>query len=105
VCAHLLDILETPDGKKFYTTGRHSTITGCTLPEWLPADIVNAMVVEFGRRLRRELVKLQQRTKVLRRRTSSSDTRRISVDTVKSGNEEIDDEFLVEAFQWINIEF
>ena len=65
----------------FLTTAGHSTITACTLPEWLPADIIKAMTVEFGRRLRGDLVRLQQRTEVLRRRTSSIDTRRISVDS------------------------
>jgi len=98
VCARLLDLLETCDKKKFLTTGGHSTVTPCTLPEWLPDHIIKEMVVEFGRRLRVELVKLQQRTEVLRGRTSSTDTRRISVDSVGSKNESIDNDGFEEAF-------
>ena len=44
--------------------------------------IIKEMVVEFGSRLRRELVELQQRTEVLRRRTCSTDTQRISLDSI-----------------------
>ena len=83
----------------FLTTASHSTITACTLPEWLPADIIKAMTVEFGRRLRGDLVRLQQRTEVLRRRTSSIDTRRISVDSIARRNEVVDCDQLVEAFE------
>lgn len=84
VCAHLLRLLSTCNGKRFVTTGEHSTITPCSLPEWLPAHIIKEMVVEFGSRLRRELVELLQRTEVLRRRTCSTDTRRISLDSIGS---------------------
>jgi hypothetical protein len=86
----MLDLLETHDKKKFLTTGGHSTITACTLPEWLPANIINEMVIEFGKKLRNELVKLHQRgNEVLRRRASSNDTRRISLDSVESKNESV----------------
>jgi hypothetical protein len=91
VCVHLLGLLKTHDGKRFRTTGSHSTITPCTLPEWLPVDIIEAMVVEFGGRLRAELVKLQNLGDVLRHhnRTSSNDTRRISIDSMTSGIESV----------------
>lgn len=43
------------------------------------------MAEEFGLRLRKALVDLQQRSaEVLRRRTSSTDTRRISMDSMGS---------------------
>jgi len=49
-------------GEMFVTTGEHSTITLCTLSEWLPGLlpdlIVNEMVREFGLRLKKELVEL-----------------------------------------------
>lgn len=89
MCAHLLRLLRTHDGKKFITTGEHSTITACTLPEWLPADIIKEMVVEFGSRLRRELVELHQRTEVLQRRACSTDTRRISLDSMGGPEKDI----------------
>lgn len=95
MCAHLLGFLKTYDGKSFRTTERHSRITACTLPEWLPADIIEKMVLEFGGILRGELVKLRNLTQVLRlgnhRRTSSNDTRRISMDSTKSGPVDHDD--------------
>ena len=62
MCAHLLKLLKTHDEKMFFATEEHSTITPCTLPEWLPANIIKTMVVEFGAKLRRELVKLQKGT-------------------------------------------
>jgi hypothetical protein len=40
------------------------------------------MAVEFGGRLREELVNLQQRTELLRARTRSTDTRRMSLDSL-----------------------
>jgi hypothetical protein len=87
VCAYLLKLLKTHDGKMYVTTGEHSKITACTLPEWLPADIIEQMAVEFGRRLRKELVKLQQTNEILRRRIDSTDTRRISLDSIWTSEE------------------
>lgn len=90
MCTRLLELLKTYDGKTFLTTGGHSTITGCTLPEWLPANIIETMTVEFGSKLRRDLVKLQQRTEVLRRRTSSIDTQRMSLESTMPRGESVD---------------
>ena len=67
--------------------GEHSKITPCTLLEWLPAAIIEKMVVEFRSRLRRELVKLRQSTEVLRHWTTSTDTRRISLDSMATTEE------------------
>ena len=51
------------------------------------------MAEEFGLRLRKALVDLQQRSaEVLRRRTSSTDTRRISLDSM--GSSEADSELI-----------
>ena len=47
-------------GEKFVIMGEHSTITPCTLPEWLPMDIIKAMVDEFVGRLRKELLELYE---------------------------------------------
>ena len=90
MCVRVLDLLKTHDRKRFITTGGHSTITPCTLPESLPADIIKAIVVEFGKRLRGDLVKIQQHAEVLRQRTSSIDTRRISLESMMQRNEEVD---------------
>ena len=42
------------------TMGNHSMITACTLPEFVPEELIDQMVVEFGLRLRKELVNLQK---------------------------------------------
>ena len=60
VCAFLLRLLKTHDKKKFLITGEHSRITPCTLPEWLPVDVIKAMIDEFVGRLRKELLGLYE---------------------------------------------
>lgn len=73
-------------------TGEHSRITACTLPEWLSEDIIKQMVDEFAGRLRKELVKLQQATALLRRpRAHTNDTVRLSLDSVKERPQDFDD--------------
>lgn len=61
------------------------------------------MAEEFGLRLRKALVDLQQRSaEVLRRRTSSTDTRRISLDSMGSseaGSVLINKESIQRAFE------
>jgi hypothetical protein len=87
----LLKLLKTHDGEMFVVTEEHSKITPCTLPEWLPVNIIEEMVMEFGVRLRRELVKLHKGTEVLRRQTSSTDTRRLSLDSMEMAETEVFD--------------
>ena len=55
-------------------------------------NIIETMTVEFGSKLRRDLVKLQQRTEVLRRRTSSEsiDTQRMSLESTMPRGESVD---------------
>jgi len=62
--------------------GNHSTITACTLPEFLSEEFIDQMTVEFGLRLRKELVNLWKTTPVQRARTRTSDTRRISMESL-----------------------
>jgi hypothetical protein len=97
VCAHLLKILKTWDGKKFVFKGSHSMVTACTLPEWLPADIIDTMNMEFGARLRKELVKFMQRTEIMRVRVHSTDTDRLSLDSIHR-DPSITTDFWIDAF-------
>lgn len=92
MCARLLRLLKTHDGKKFVTTQEHSKISPCTLPEWLPANIIKKMTVEFGIILRKELVKPQQHTELMRHRTPSNETRRISLDSMGGSEAEFVDQ-------------
>lgn len=59
MCAFLLNLLNQQFKTNFLISDAHSNISSCTLPEWLPGDIVHLMVVEFGCRLREELRELQ----------------------------------------------
>ena len=58
MCAFLLNLLNQQLKTNFLISDAHSNITSCALPEWLPGDF-HSMVVEFGRRLRKELRELQ----------------------------------------------
>lgn len=57
-------------------------ISPCTLPEGLPQHIIDQMVLEFGLRLRKEIVNLRKTAEVHRARARSNDTRRISMDSI-----------------------
>jgi hypothetical protein len=104
VCAYLLSLLnglEDRNGNaKFVISDEHSHITSCTLPKWLPGDIVYSMVVEFSRRLRVELTRLQSTSYGQARGhgpTRSSDTGRMSVNSNVT-QESDDEEEQTEAF-------
>jgi hypothetical protein len=103
VCAYLLSLLNGLEGRKgkaFVVSDEHSHITSCTLPKWLPGDIIYSMVVEFSRRLRVELTRLQRTSYVQARGhgpTRSSDTGRMSVNSNVT-QESDDEEEQTEAF-------
>jgi hypothetical protein len=65
----------------FLVRGSHNTVTACSLPTWLPADIVDAMNKYFGSLLRQELVKLMGSSELFRSRTQSTGSQRLSVDS------------------------
>ena len=80
VCAFLLYLLNRHCGTKFVVSDEHFNISPCSLPEWLPGNIVHLMVEEFSRRLREELSKLLSTdNNNLRGRAGTSDTGRISI--------------------------
>jgi hypothetical protein len=99
VCAFLLHLLNKHYNTKFVISDEHTNITSCALPEWIPGDIVSKMVVEFSRRLRRELTKLQSRTSEPRGRAGTSDTARASLDSIRAEHGGIVEEEAAEAFQ------
>ena len=94
VCAYLLYLLNKHCKTKFIVSDEHTNITACTLPEWLPGEIVCMMVVEFSHRLREELTSLQSISQQ-RGRAGTSDTGRMSIDCIGSqeseGSEDEDD--------------
>ena len=98
VCARLLSLLKpNQENTIFLTTGNHTTISACMLPECLPQEIIDQMVMEFGVRLRKELVNLQKTTEVRRNRTRSNDTRRISMESLELTDLDRGNEGLLEA--------
>jgi hypothetical protein len=57
-------------------------ISACTLPDCLPQEIIDEMVLVFGLRLRKELVNLQKTTPVQQAQVQTNDTRRISMESL-----------------------
>jgi hypothetical protein len=79
----MLTLLKTKDKGNFLTTGSHTTITACTLPDCLPKHMIDEMAEEFGLRLRKELVNLMYTTsRVQRGRARTYDSRRISMESL-----------------------
>lgn len=92
MCSFLLHLLNKHHGRKFVISDEHTNITSCALPEWLPGDIIRLMVVEFSGRLREELSKLMNGISELRARTRTSDTARISIDSIVSLGRQVPNE-------------
>jgi predicted metal-dependent hydrolase len=84
VCSHLLYLLNKTYKTNFIISDEHTNITPCALPEWLSEEIVLQMVMEFSRRLREELNKLKRHINQQRTRASTTDTARVSLDSVMS---------------------
>lgn len=70
---------EMNDSQPFVIKGSHSTITACSLPTWVPENIVKQMNRYFGGRLMRELAALRGRPDLLRNRTQSTGSRGASI--------------------------
>jgi hypothetical protein len=67
------------EGKEpFIVRGAHATVYPCTLPLWLPSEIVDQMVQVFWEKLRKRLVDLCGNTGGLRARAQSSGSDRFS---------------------------
>lgn len=88
-CQYLLSLLSTK-GLPFIVRGSHNTVTACTLPGWLPMDIVDSMNKYFGDQLRRELVTLMDSSSFMRMRAQSNGSHRLSSDSTEVTNEALD---------------
>lgn len=71
VCYHLLSLIAGQD-KNFVVQGSHKTVSPCTLPVWLPENIVDSMNIDFGQQLRHELIKRMESAETWRKRTDST---------------------------------
>jgi hypothetical protein len=80
----LLHLLNKHYGRKYAISDEHTNISPCVLPEWLPELIIRMMVEEFSRRLRMELKKLQNGISELRGRALTSNTVRMSLESIGS---------------------
>lgn len=84
-CGHLLRLLGA-NGGPFIVRGSHHTVTACTLPTWLPKETVDSMNQAFGSQLRRELVDLIHCPELLRNRSQSIGSERLSIDSTEQPN-------------------
>ena len=82
LCASLLSLLNHHYGTKFVITDVHPTFTGCDLSSFLPGEVVFKMVEASSKMLRAEIKKLKGDRK--RRRADTSDTARMSTDSLCS---------------------
>lgn len=80
-CQHLLSLLRVASGRPFTTRGSHNSVSACTLPTWLPGDIVDRMNMFFGGQLRRELIELITNPNLSRKRAQSTGSQRLSSDS------------------------
>lgn len=66
-----------PDSVPFIFRGSHSEISACTLPTWLPIEVIEEVIKTFGAQLKLDLVNLVGRENIqlqVRPKTSQSDT-------------------------------
>jgi len=77
-CKSLLALLRRGRSQQFIIRGSHNTITACTLPTWLPANIVDSMNDFLGGLLRNELIKIMGGSHILPRRAESTGSHRLS---------------------------
>ena len=75
-------LLLADEPMRYIVIGSHTTVSACTLPPWLPAQIVDSMNQFFGGKLQEELVKLMRPT-LTRSRSTSTGSRRISSDSAE----------------------
>jgi hypothetical protein len=71
-------MLREGDSDKFIVRGAHATVYPCSLPSWLPSEIVDRMVLIFWEKLRIRLVDLCHSTGRIRERGRSTGSDRIS---------------------------
>ena len=68
--------------EEFLVRGNHSTISACTLPPWIPSEIVDTMNETFGALLRSDLVALMHENNTcFRNRCNSTGSETLSLDS------------------------
>jgi hypothetical protein len=91
VCDALLWFLEGFYGRHVDTLGSHRKITPCTLPPWLPDDILNAVVRRFESKLYDALIQLGSALQCNRGLGSDSETSKHSSVSTWTDLDEISD--------------
>lgn len=76
-CHHLLSLLGSKQ-RPYLVRGAHNTISACTLPAWLPDNIVDEMNSHFGKVLRGELEALMELDAFSQPRTKSVSSDKLS---------------------------
>jgi hypothetical protein len=65
-------LLEILFPNQMHIAGSHTTVYACTLPPWLPHDVLASMVLRFGDILRTVLRKVMQNDQDRRRQSGDS---------------------------------
>ena len=77
MCATILS------ASNFFFRGSHEFLSACTLPKWVPESVATPAIVYYGSRLREALEDLIASSKVVRNRTKSTQSSRLSLDSLK----------------------
>ena len=88
-CPVCLEVLSTLSNS-FIFRGSHNTISKCTLPTWLPIDVIDSVAKTFGAQLREDLVRLVGRRDIptlCRPKSSQSET--LSLDSNDGSTKEL----------------
>ena len=72
-----------PPGQAFVTRGAHSSISPCSLPAELPEHVIHDMNMTFGEQLRVQLTEFMANSKLVRNRTISATSDRLSLDSLE----------------------
>ena len=76
---------ESRNSEPFIVQGSHGTVYACSLPEWLPNDVIEYMNLYFGALLRKELVDFITRPELQPYRRASTGSRGTSLHSLEGG--------------------
>ena len=67
--------------RRFIFRGSHSTISACTLPNWLTKEVIDYMAENFGNRLKMDLAGIVKREVLMQGRAKTPQSDTLSMDS------------------------
>ena len=67
----------------FFFRGSHEFLSACTLPKWVPESVATCAIKYYSNRLREALEDLMASSKVVRNQTKSTQSSRLSLDSLE----------------------